>query len=405
MIEILTTILSQAVVYQGIYLVLEEARAGAIGNFIKALAVFLTAVMLYAFRKWIKSLPLFFVAHIAVMFLSFKARGLLATIMLGMAILSMIRRFVVRREQPENYHLILLGILYFATLAGKLPTARVWVYWGFILLVLCRILYNNSRSVEQFIQFRHNTTSMDEKKLRFVSMGITAFYTLLVGAVLLFAGIFPLDRMAIALWAALKKGLIGFLRFLAGFGPEEGEGPEPPEEMAMGQGGGMMPMEASEPGVFAQIMNIVFIVLAYALVIALALGLITALILFIYRRFYQIQTVEADEERTFLSPITISLRRDRKTVEEPVSDRSIRRRIRALYKKNMRFFWRKDASIRRRRFLKGNDAPIHLTPAEQLRESEYAPGDEIREIYERARYSTKSVSSEDYSRLKDLFLQ
>ncbi len=403
MIRTITMILTQACLYQGLYVTLAEYVGSTQNNFIMFGLFLLVSVLLYALRNYVKKLPAFLGGHLALLFLAIQADSFQATILLVMTIVSLARRLRHQKEKPEIYYLGVLGALYILCLGFQLHNARSWLYWGFVVILLSLIFHNNLDAADDFIRFRNSTTSMDEQKLRATNLGVTAVYTAILGVILLFAGLFSADQWGIALWDLIRTGLKKLFQFLAGFAPEGGA-EEPPEMMPEqpGQMGPMMPLEEAQPSWFAEFLNILFVVLAYALAIAGVIAAIVAIAIYIYRHFYRNDPEDTSEERTFIMPFTTRAFRQERT-RETIQDRGLRRRIRRLYKKQMRGFWIRNGAASSRREINGQDAPKHLTPREQLQQTQYEAAEEIRAIYEKARYSPEAITPADYERMRELF--
>ncbi|MCR4587287.1 MAG: hypothetical protein K5682_02660, partial [Lachnospiraceae bacterium] len=243
MLKALTVLLTQAFLYQGFYVVLAEYWKSRVNNFIIFCTMIGVSAMLYFLRHKVNKLPLFLLAHIALAALCLYTRTPQAVILLVMTVISLIRRLTDRREQPEIYQMVLLCALYIASIHFKLDVARSWIYWMFFGMIPCHIFFHNLDATDQFIRFRRTTTSMDEKKLRHMNLGITTIFTTIVAGILLFAGLSPIDRWAGSLWNLILEGVKAFLRFLASFREEQAppEILETLEETAV-QPGGMPPM-------------------------------------------------------------------------------------------------------------------------------------------------------------------
>ena len=360
----------------------------------------------YLLRLKIRKLLLFLGAHL--LLILWGVAGIIAgggfmvygILLLAVAVLSFLLRLIPGAEQldqPGYFHIVVLAILFFtATFLGKSSLSVDSGLWGACLVFLLKVLNDNLMAAEEIIESRSGSTRMDVKRLKRQNARLSLVYVGVLGLAIGVAGLFRAEGLGGKIWEALKA----FLRFLFSLLPVSDNQQEnvaapvenqPMEDMFEELG------EASEPSAFARLLEAIVQVVGVVLLVAAVLGAVIFVIVKIYRHFYNRREEEAAREVT--EPLT---RREKLSKQKRQKEfaalppRSPARRIRKIYKKHMKRL-EKERGI----------SLACMSPREQLafwKEEGVEPeaAEEVRRLYEKARYSQGQVTEKEAERMKIL---
>lgn len=360
----------------------------------------------YLMRRSIKRLLLFLGAHL--LLLLGGVAGIMAggevlvygILLLAVAVLSFLLRLIPGADlldQPGYFHIVVLAALFFtATFLGKSSLSVDSGLWGACMVFLLKVLNDNLMAAEEIIESRSGFTRMDVKRLKRQNARLSLLYVGILGLALAVAGLFRADGLGGKIWEALKA----FLRFLFGLLPaSQGQ-----QEVEIPQTGGQSMEdlfgelgEVREPSAFAKLLEAIAQVVGSALIVAAVLAALIFVIVKIYRHFYN--RVEEEAAREVTEPLTRREKLSRQKRERHFSEvfgRSPARSIRKIYKKHMKRL-EKERGI----------SLACMSPREQLafwKEEgvEREAAEEVRLLYEKARYSQGQVTEEEAERMKIL---
>lgn len=296
-------------------------------------------------------------------------------------------------DEPVVAYIIVLMIEYFGicALEGSLLVQRLnLISTGVVFLLY--ILYRNLDSMDEFIYVGSFSNEVDEQGIRKLNHRLTFLYVGILGALL---GVFSLFRLD-GLWHTLSRWFRALMRFLVSFIPiSEQIQPEEKEEMEQGMSNLLQEMvQENEPSAWMQLLGeILRGIIAFVIVAAILVGIIRVAIR-VYRHFYNKENREEGDKVIEALSFGAEITKERKTGFFERFERSPARRIRRIYKKSL-----KRTGARRMSRLE------YLSPDEQVQFlrnkglSEEAI-DEIRTLYEKARYSADFVTETEAERMR-----
>lgn len=298
-----------------------------------------------------------------------------------------------KQEAPGFLYLAVLAVCYIVNnlIADRNDGIRQLSLAAFLVALLCKLLYDNLRGADEFIKKRASSTQIDEQKLTQINSVISVIYVAAVGVIL--ALVTQLRTGGIS--KALFNGIGNILRWI--FGRFQTEEQVQQEVQAVTEAAmpdvGTMTEKAPVWAILDHIIEGVVIVAVIAGVVAAVVALLVTL----RRHFYGRHRV-TDEVEEYTELLTMRGKlagKDRKN-GPGWFDRTPSKRIRRTYYKGMKK-------------LNRSGGLENLSPKEQVRLLAKEQGltekeqEEIIGLYEKARYSTESMTEEEARQIKELF--
>ncbi len=319
-----------------------------------------------------------------------------SVIWVGLVLYSAILRLVPTAawlEEPGYAYVTFLVCIYlFVCFSEGTPTVQKISLCTIFILFLFYLLYRNLDTMDEFIVLQGFSTEVDEKGIRDMNTQLSLVYTGVLGAVLCLFGLFQME----GLWQKIVGWLKMAVRYLLSFlpmteqAPQE-EKPEIQEDMSnLVQG---IP-EDQEPSAFMQILGEVFrIAFTILIVVAIIAGIIYVA-RYIYRHFHHKQQVHASDK--IVESLTVGERvlKERKIRQYDKGEQNSSKKIRKLYKKNMKRLGAKRIA-----------GFSYMSPEEQVKllRDKGLDEDTVREIkclYEKARYSSERVEDAEVNYMR-----
>ena len=288
-------------------------------------------------------------------------------------------------DEPGVVYVVILILNYM--LIGALD-GNVWVQRVSMLTVLLSfllsLLYRNLDCMDEFIVLQGFSTKVDEQGVRKLNNRLSVLYTAVLGMIL---GLFSLFRGE-KLWEVLGQWLKKLLRYLLSFLPmTEQVQPEEKEEIKNNVTNMLEQMpEEQDPPMFMKILGEILRVGFTILIVVAVIAAIVYAAMYIYRHFYNKQNGRDENKVVESLSYGDKITKEKKTRFFVRGEQTPARRIRKIYKKNMKRLGAKRIS-----------GFSHMAPEEQvklLREQgvDEATIEEIRSLYEKARYSLDFVT-------------
>ena len=263
-----------------------------------------------------------------------------------------------------------------------------------IIMFLMKLLYNNLKSADWFIESRNLSEDADAIKAGRFSKQISLMYT---GAFSILVGMIAIISMD-EVWEAIKRLYEKIMRYLVSLIPQgvpQVIGGTKPEDKEKLEGMGEMFGEA-QASPFVQALDKIFVTLAVVVIAVVIVGAIVSAVISIYKAFYQGQDREEDGFVVEKMTAEVRVKASRKKKDKAVAESATARRIRKIYKKNL-------SKVEQRT---RKDFP-RLAPKQQVTVYERTRGErvekeEICRLYEKARYSQETISDEDVTKMKTI---
>ena len=260
------------------------------------------------------------------------------------------------------------------------------------LLFLLYLLYRNLDSMDEFIMLQGVSTKVDEQGIRRLNNRLSLLYTATLGSIL---GLFSLVRVE-KLWEILAGWLKKVIRYLLSLLPmTEQTQPEEKEEIKNGMSNMLHEMtDEQEPSIFMQVLGEIIRVVFTVLIVVGVIAAIVYAAIYIYRHFYNKQS--RTDENKVIETLSYGDRitREKKTRFFAKPEQNPSRKIRKIYKKNMKRLGAKRIS-----------GFSYMLPEEQVKLLREQGTDEetireIKSLYEKARYSSELLTDNevDYMR-------
>ena len=360
---------------------------------------------LYALRQKISAFWLFMVSHVVLLlggiFLIpiISAYDWYIAIWAFWILYSAVLRLVPVAEWLESPcvpYLSLFVILYvFICVLEGSPAVQRLSLVSIAIMFLLYLLYGNLESMDEFILTGSFSNQVDEQGVRKLNSRLSLLYTGALGILLLLFSLFSVD----GLWQTILVFIRKALRFLLSFLPmSEPALPEEEKEVEQGMEHLVQPMpEEHELSAFAHIMNEVLRGLMTVVIVVAIVAAIIYAARYIYRHFYKKDSrVEGNKVIESLS-FGEEIQKERKSSFFERFERNPARRIRKIYKKNLKRLAQKRTCDLR-----------YLSPNQQV-ELLYEQGasketiEEIKQLYEEARYSANLVTDAQAEHMRKLF--
>ncbi len=323
-------------------------------------------------------------------------RGWYLLIWITLILYSAILRLVPQAQGLDEPGLVYVAILILnymliCALDGSTAIQRVSIL-TVLFYFLLYLLYRNLACMDEFIMLQGFSTKVDEQGVRKLNNRLSLLYTTMLGTIL---GLFSLFRGE-KLWEVFAGWLERAIRYLLSFLPiTEQVQPEEEEEIKNGIENLAQAMpEEQDPSIFMQVLGEVMrVVFTIFIVVAVIAGIVYAAI-YIYRHFYnkQSRTEENKVIETLSYGDRIAKKRKPRIFAKP--EQSPSRKIRKIYKRNMKRLGAKRIS-----------GFSYMLPEEQVKLLREQGTDEetireIKSLYEKARYSSELLTDNevDYMR-------
>ncbi len=360
---------------------------------------------LYGLRHKVKKFWLFMVSHVALLLGGIfliplvSSYGWYIAVWVFWILYSAILRLVPVAEWLETpcvpYVSLLIALYVFiCVLEGSAAVQRAGLV-AIAIMFLLYLLYGNLESMDEFILTGSFSNQVDEQGIRKLNNRLSILYTGTLGALLVLFSLFSMD----GLWQTILVFIRKVLRFLLSFLKlSEPARPEEEEEVEQGMANLFQPMpEEHEPSAFVHIMNeILRGLMTVVIVVAILAGIIYAA-MYIYRHFYKKDSRQEGNKVIESLSFGEGIQKERKSRFFERFERNPAKRIRKIYKKNLKRLAQKrtcDLS--------------YLSPKQQV-ELLYEQGaskeviEEIKQLYEDARYSANPMTDAQAEHMRKLF--
>ena len=295
-------------------------------------------------------------------------------------------------DEPHVFYLVVLAIEYFAIciLKGSM-LAQHWTLISLALVFLLYLFYRNLDSMDEFILVGSFSNKIDEQGIRKLNHQLSLLYTGIVGVLL---GIFSLFRID-GLWNAILEWIRRLLHFLVSLIPMSEQTQTEEAEMEKGMTNLFQEMvPEQEVSAWKELLGEIVRGMIAIVIIAVIVAAIVRTAIYVYRHFYNRRNREEGDKVIEALSFGSDIAKERKPRFFERLERSPARRIRRIYKKSLKRISAKYLSNLR-----------YMSPDEQveiLRKqgmSEEAT-DEIKMLYEKARYSADLVTESEAARMK-----
>lgn len=298
-------------------------------------------------------------------------------------------------EEPRGIYVGACVIIYVLSVIYFMPSyVGTWCVIATIFLYLNKLVFDKFEAADQFIEFGSLSSKINTISVRTLCKKMILIYVGMLTTVMTVLGIIGIDGV----WSFLGKMLYKFMRFLGQFLPE-GEPPiepELPEIKPEQQPGENIFEEMAQENEIMQTIGEVFFGIVKIFTILVFIFVIVVVITEMIQRFGKKKVVKEERlirEKLYVGKEKKSLRKGRGFKRQ---DLTAAKKVRKIYKRNMTR--QEDKYVRRFPY---------QNPDEQLdtvssRLSGENAKEEIREIYERARYSEEHVTEADVKRIHHL---
>lgn len=298
-------------------------------------------------------------------------------------------------DEPGVSYVVVIAIVYFCIcfLEGSVLIQHLSIV-ATALVFLFYLLYRNLEAMDSFILVGSFSNKIDEQGIRKLNHRLSLLYIGILGALLAIFSLFRVDGLWNTVWGWIRS----LLRFLVSLIPMS-EQIQPEEEAEMKNGMSNLLQEmvpGQEMSAWKQLLGeIVRGIIAFVIVAVIIAGMIYAAI-YVYRHFYNKKNREDGDRVIEALSFGIGITKERKPRFFERFERSPARRIRRIYKKSLKRVGAKHMS---------NFG--YMSPDEQvqfLRKqgiSEEAI-DEIKYLYEKARYSADLVTDAEVERMRTI---
>lgn len=354
------------------------------------LGIFLYAVCTGISRKKIGKLMLFVLTHLAlaVVCILCMVSGLWSGVLAVILFVQVLYSFGAGVSKgriglgPWGYaQAVLLALLYLADklFYEKPSTNGLWVL--FFLYVVVLLFYRNRQAAENYIEMRRRNTIMNEVPMKKVSRLITGMYVLLTALLIFFISVPFLawdtpDLNVESDWkiVATPSGMGSTDYFLDTMETTDGDVEN-------------HTAEKTYAGLDMVMKVVAFVILAIVLI-----GVTYSAIKYVQESF---QKSDSEDKVDFMNPFDKTESIQEKTAKEPVHVRKTNgEKVRHMYKKRMKGFWRK------RKVMPDRTTPTMQWELKQEQETDLPK--ELVDLYEKARYSQENMTEEDVERMKNL---
>jgi len=321
-------------------------------------------------------------------------KGVLAFMLVLPIVWSLILRLLPAAawlDNPSGIYVGTLVVVYVIHWIYKVPQyVKTMTVVATVLLFLIQQLYKNIDAADRFVDMRTMSTKINTKSVKSLSKQISLIYVGMMGSVLAILGVIGIDSV----WQFLANVGDKIMRFIVSLIPE-GEPPvyEQTFDKVNNNTGGGLDALAKESPIMQKIGEIFAFVGGIVILLAFAFLLIRGIVLLI--RYFGTRQNETEEqlvrEKLYVGKeksVVKQRRLFRRTEQTPA------RKVRKIYKRNMQKL--DDTDVRQFSYLNPEEQVGRL----QAYRVDEATREEIKEIYERARYSAEKVTDADAKRMQ-----
>ncbi len=298
-------------------------------------------------------------------------------------------------DEPRASYIVVLVIEHLAIRALEMGTASQYISLiSTVLVFLLYLLYGNLESMDEFIYLGSFSSKVDEQGVRKLNRRISLLYTGALGVLLAIASLFRVD----GLWNTVSGWLRSVLRFLISLIPMTEQIPQEEKVEAEKEMSNMLEQMAPEQEIPAwrQLMQEIFRGIIIFVIVAVIIALIIYAAMYVYRHFYNkkkredgdkvIETISYDERIT----------KEKKTTFFERFEKNPARRIRRIYKKRLKRAGAKNITSF---WYMAPDEQVQLLRKQGVPEETI---DEMKDLYEKARYSTDLVTDVEVERMRTI---
>jgi hypothetical protein len=309
---------------------------------------------------------------------------------------SILLRFLKAAKWLDNPNAIYVGtmvVVYFIHWVYKAPQyIKTVTVIATVVLFLLKQLYQNIDAADRFVDLRAVSTQMNTKSVKSLSKQLSLIYVGIMGVLLGTLGVIGIDSV----WEFLGNMGNKLMRYLVSLIPE---GKPPVHEQTFDKVnnnsvGGLEEL-AQESPIMQMIGEIVAYIGGVIIFCAFAFLLVRGIILLV--RFFQNRENEVEEqlvrEKLYVGKERTMLKRRRLFQREANTPA---KKVRKIYKKEMSKLDEKSVA----KFVYMNpEEQVDCIPTHRIDDN---VKEEIRELYEKARYSAEVVSDVDVKRMNAL---
>lgn len=296
-------------------------------------------------------------------------------------------------DKPVVMYVALLGIEYLLLCALELAPLMQWLSLiSTFLVFLLQLLYRNLESMDEFIYLGSFFSKVDEQGIRKMNGRISILYTGILGGLLAIAAMFRVD----SLWQTVLRWIRSFIRFLVSLIPITEQLPPEEEVEVKEEMSNMLQqmMPGQEIPEWMQLLQEIFRVLITLVIVGVIVVGIVYAMLYVYRHFYTKKDRQEGDKVVESISFGKGVAKERKPRLFERIEKNPAKRIRRIYKKRLKrigakkiySFW-------------------YMSPNEQVQllRRQGMPDEiieEIRDLYEKARYSEDFVTDTEVERMR-----
>ena len=369
-----------------------------------SLLTMLLVVFLYVLRNKAESFWVFLGCH----FVLFLGGGFLIgvasaykwyiTVWCFWILYSAILRLVPAAEdldEPGVAYIVLLVIEHLAIRALEMGTAAQYISLiSTVLVFLLYLLYGNLESMDEFIYLGSFSSKVDEQGVRRLNRRISLLYTGILGVLLAVFSSFRVD----SLWNTVSGWLLSLLRFLVSLIPMSEQVPLEEKVEAEKEMSNMLqqiPPEHEIPA-WRQLLQEIFRGIIILVLVAVIIAGIIYATMYVYRHFYHKKTREDGDKVIENLSFGERVTKEKKPGFFERFERNPARRIRRIYKKRLKRAGAKSISSF---WYMSPDEQVQFLRMQGMSEETI---DEMKVLYEKARYSTDLVTDADVERMRSI---
>lgn len=366
------------------------------------LLTMLLVAFLYLLRNKTESFSSFLASHVVLLFGGSLLIGVASTyrwyimvwsfLILYSAILRLVPK-AASLDEPGTAYVILLVVEYLIIRALEMEVVYQSISLiSAVLVFLLYLLYGNLKSVDEFIYLGSFSSTVDEQGIRKLTKYVSLLYTGILGMLLAIFGSFRID----GLWDTVSGWMRSLLFLVIRLLPKGEQMQQEEEALAEKEMSNMLQQVRPEHDLPAwrQMLHEVFRgFIAFVLIAIIVVGVIYVA-MYVYSRFYNKKNREVGDKVIETLSYDVRVRREKKSRFFERFERNPAKRIRRIYKKSLK-----------RADTKNVSAFWYMSPDEQvqfLRKQGVSEEtiDEIKTLYEKARYSADLVTEEEAERMQ-----
>ncbi len=375
---------------------------------LQLLILYLPLVLFIVLREKCTNFFVFMLCHAAVLCISTRMvpKGEMRIIVFGcaavMALSSIHQRIGSGNERevcPPSASVFLFLIIYLMAGYMKRPIVmNVSYYEAFLFLILFAI-HRNLKNTADFMKLSKGIANLPDRQIKGMNQMLLVLFVLFLIAVMIVMQYLPagyLLRGSGELLLMVIRGVLWILVWIFSRKSSQQDMISPAADKSI------MPLETGKTSVLLQILDHVIKAAVSLLIVAGAVYLVIRIFYVWYKRFYEQQKESADEsEFLWKQPLDGIVVKRKRQKQEKIKDTSINKKIRQIYKKNIRLQYGKKVTV-----------PVFMTPSELEADialkKEKADRDSAEIIqkrtllYEKARYSQHVCEKQEIEVMKQM---